>query len=134
MTSNAEEQANQPAGAPVQPSKATKRANVTPQKRRVAPGRPRSGKGGHSRQQAAQKPKGRQTSQACRWCPRGQQGSQGLGPAEATGRRFAEGADESYRLVDSVRGYLSGAVARRMGLKLVSAKSEDGERRYTVQR
>ena len=44
MTSNAEEQANSPAAATVQPPKTTKRANVTPHKRRVAPGKPRSGK------------------------------------------------------------------------------------------
>ena len=37
-------------------------------------------------------------------------------------------------LAHSVRGFLSGTVAKRMKLKLVSAKSEDGERRYTVQR
>ena len=36
-------------------------------------------------------------------------------------------------LAHSVRGFLSGTVAKRMGLKLVSAKSEDGERRYSVQ-
>ena len=38
------------------------------------------------------------------------------------------------RLPHSVRGFLSGAVAKRMGLKLVSAKSEDGERCYSVLR
>ena len=37
MTSNAEEHANPPAAATVQPPKATKRANVAPHKRRVAP-------------------------------------------------------------------------------------------------
>jgi hypothetical protein len=36
-------------------------------------------------------------------------------------------------LAHSVRGYLSGTVSKRMGLKLVSAKNEDGERRYSVQ-
>ena len=36
-------------------------------------------------------------------------------------------------LAHSVRGYLSGTVSKRMGLKLVSAKSKDGERRYSVQ-
>jgi hypothetical protein len=35
-------------------------------------------------------------------------------------------------LAHSVRVYLSGAVAKRMRLKLVSAKSEDGERRYSL--
>ena len=54
MTSNAEEQANHPAAATVQPPKATKRANVTPHKRRVAPGKPRSGKKASS---AARRPK-----------------------------------------------------------------------------
>ena len=37
-------------------------------------------------------------------------------------------------LAHSVRGFLSGAVAKRIGFKLVSAKSENGERRYSVQR
>ena len=37
-------------------------------------------------------------------------------------------------LAHSVCGFLNGIVAKRMRLKLVSAKSEDGERRYTVQR
>ena len=36
-------------------------------------------------------------------------------------------------LAHSIRGYLSGTVSKRMGLKLVSAKSKDGERRYSVQ-
>ena len=31
-----------------------------------------------------------------------------------------------------VRGFLSGSVAKRMGLDLVSAKSEDRERRYCL--
>jgi hypothetical protein len=44
MTSNAEEQANLRAGATEPPPKATKRANVAPRKRRVSPGKPRSGK------------------------------------------------------------------------------------------
>ena len=44
MTSNAEEQANTPAAATVQPPKATKRANATPPKRRVTPSKPRSEK------------------------------------------------------------------------------------------
>jgi hypothetical protein len=37
-------------------------------------------------------------------------------------------------LAHSVRGYLSGTVSKRMGLKLVSAKIDDRERRYSVQR
>ena len=51
MTSNAEEQANPPAAATVQPPKATKRANVAARKRRIAPGKPRSGKKASSTEQ-----------------------------------------------------------------------------------
>ena len=35
-------------------------------------------------------------------------------------------------LAHSVRGFLSGTIAKTMKLKLVSAKSEDAERRYFV--
>jgi hypothetical protein len=35
-------------------------------------------------------------------------------------------------LAHSVRGYLSGTVSKRMRVKVVSAKSEDGERRYSL--
>jgi hypothetical protein len=37
-------------------------------------------------------------------------------------------------LAHSVSGFLSGTVSKRMKLSLVSAKNEDGERRYCVQR
>jgi hypothetical protein len=36
------------------------------------------------------------------------------------------------RLPHSVRGFLSGTVANRMGLDLVSEKRVDGDRRYFV--
>src|SRR6516225_11372647 len=55
MTSNAEEHANPPAAATVQPPKATKRANVAARKRRIAPAKPRSGKKASS---AERRPKG----------------------------------------------------------------------------
>ena len=32
----------------------------------------------------------------------------------------------------SVRGFLSGTVKKRLGLKLLSSKADDGERRYTI--
>ncbi len=32
----------------------------------------------------------------------------------------------------SVRGFLSGTVGKKMGLKVVSSKAEDGGRRYSV--
>jgi hypothetical protein len=35
-------------------------------------------------------------------------------------------------LAHSVRGYLNGTISKRMKLSLVSAKNEDGERRYSI--
>ena len=32
----------------------------------------------------------------------------------------------------SVRGFLSGTIGKKMGLKVESTKSEDGERNYSV--
>jgi hypothetical protein len=32
----------------------------------------------------------------------------------------------------SVRGFLSGALGKKMGLMVTSTKAEDGERRYSV--
>ena len=58
MTSNPEKQSNPPAAATVQPPKPTKRADVAPRNRRVAHGKPRSGKKGQLGRTAAQKPKG----------------------------------------------------------------------------
>ena len=55
MTSNAEEQANQPTAAMMQPPKAIQRAHVAPHNRHVPPGRPRSGKKATS---AERRPKG----------------------------------------------------------------------------
>jgi hypothetical protein len=99
MTSNAEEQANPPAAAPVQPPKATKRAHVARHSRRVAPGKPMSGRKANSAEKGAQKSKGRQTGQTRRRWPRGQQGSQSPKPAEAARRRFTERTHESHGLV-----------------------------------
>ena len=52
------------------------------------------------------KAKGRQTGQTRHRCPRGQQGSQGPGPAEAAGRRFVERTHESHGLVGAFCAWL----------------------------
>ena len=128
MTSNAEEQ------APVQPPKATKSAHVTPRKRRVAPGKPRSGKKASS---AAQRPKNQKAAKQAKLAAGAREGSKAAKVLGLLRRPDGASLKELMRatgwLAHSVRGYLSGTVSKRMGLKLVSAKSEDGERRYSVQ-
>jgi hypothetical protein len=57
MTSNAEQRANPPAAAPARPPKATKSAHVAPHKRRVAPGKPSSGKKASSTEQRPKRQK-----------------------------------------------------------------------------
>lgn len=45
--------------------------------------------------------------------------------------------DELIRMTDwpphSIRGFLSGSVGKKMGLKLISTKPESGKRRYSVE-
>jgi hypothetical protein len=134
MTSNTEEQANMPAAATARPPKATKGAHVTPRKRRVAPGKPRSGKKASS---AAQRPKSQKAAKQAKPAAGAREGSK---TAKVLGLlRRPEGASlkelmkATGWLAHSARGYLSGAVGKRMGFKLVSSKNEDGERRYSVQ-
>jgi hypothetical protein len=133
MTSNAEEQANMPAAATVQLPKATKRAHVAPHKRRVAPARPRAGKKASS---AERRPRSQKSAKQARPAA-AREGSKAAKVLGLLRRPDGASLKELMRatgwLAHSVRGYLSGAVAKRMKLKLVSAKSENGERRYTVQ-
>jgi hypothetical protein len=133
MTSNAEEQPNQPAAAMVQPPKATKRAHVVPHKGRVAPGKPRSGKKASS---AKQRPKSQKGANQAKPAAGAREGSKAAKVLSLLRRPDGASLKELMKatgwLAHSVRGFLSGAVAKRMGLKLVSAKSENGERCYSL--
>jgi hypothetical protein len=134
MTSNAEEQANAPAAATVQPPKATKRANIALRARRVAPGKPRSRKKASS---AGRRPKSQKAAKQAKPAAGAREGSKAgkvLGLLRRPdGASLKELMKATGWLAHSVRGYLSGTVSKRMKLKLVSAKSENGERRYFVQ-
>jgi hypothetical protein len=131
MRSNAEEQANPPAAAAVQPSKATKRADVVPHKRRVEP---RSGK---KASLAERRPKSQKAAKQAKPAAGAREGSKAAKVLGLLRRPDGASLKELMKatgwLAHSVRGYLSGTVAKKMKLKLVSAKSENGERRYSVQ-
>jgi hypothetical protein len=135
MTSNAEEQANPPAAATVQPPKATKRANVAPPKYRVAPGKPRSGKQATS---AERRPKSQKAAKQAKPAAGAREGSKAAKVLSLLRRPDGASLKELMKttgwLAHSVRGFLSGTVDKRMGFKLVSAKGQDGERRYFVER
>ena len=133
MTSNAEEQANPPAAATVQPPKATKRANVAARKRRIAPGKPRSGKKASS---AERRPKGQRLPNRPSPATGAREGSKAAKVLSLLRRPDGASLKELMKatgwLAHSVRGFLSGTVAKRMNLDLVSKKKADGDRRYFV--
>jgi len=118
----------------VQPPKATKRAHVTPRERRVAPGKPRSGKKASSDER---RPKSQKAAKQAKPATGAREGSKAAKVLSLLRRPDGASLKELMKatgwLAHSVRGYLSGTVSKRMGLKLVSAKGEDGNRRYTVQ-
>jgi hypothetical protein len=133
MTSNAEEQAKTHAAATVQPPKATKRANVAPRKRRVAPGKPRSGKKAIPSRKRPKSQKADRQAKTPAGAREGSKAAKVLGLLRRPdGASLKELMKATGWLAHSVRGYLSGTVSKRMGLKLASAKSEDGERRYSL--
>ena len=126
MTSNAEDQANPPAAATLEPPKAAKRANVSPQKRGVAPTKLKMCKAARP---AASGPNAKRLPNRPRpaaECPRGRQGGQGLGPVEGGpgGASLKEVMKTMGRLAHSVRGCLSGTVAQKMG----QARVREGRR------
>ena len=118
----------------MQPPKATKRAHVAPRKRRVAPGKPGSGKKASS---AEWRPKSQSAAKQAKRAAGAREGSKAAKVLSLLRRPDGASLKELMKttgwLAHSVRGFLSGAVAKRMKLKLVSAKSEDGERRYSVE-
>jgi len=133
MTSNAEEQANTLAAATVQPRRATKGAHVAPPKRRVAPGKRSSGKKASS---AERRPKSQKAAKQAKPAAGTREGSKTAKVLGLLRRRNCASLKELMKatgwLAHSVRGFLSGAVSKRMKLKLVSARSEEGERRYCL--
>jgi hypothetical protein len=133
MTSNAQEQADTPAAATVPTQKATKRANVAPHKPRVAPGKPRSGKKVSS---AERRPKSQKAAKQAKPAASAREGSKAAKVLSLLRRSDGASLKELMKatgwLAHSVRGFLSGTVAKRMGLDLLSEKKVDGDRHYFV--
>jgi hypothetical protein len=112
MTSNAEEHANTPAAATVQPPKATKRANVATHKRRVAPGKPRSGTKASS---AERRPKSQKAAKQAKPAAGAREGTKAAKVLSLLRRPDGASLKElmkatGWLLAHSVRGFLSGTV------------------------
>jgi len=132
MTSNIEEQTKPEASASTRAPEVPTKANVAPRKPRVAPPKPKSGKKATPGKRRAKAPKvaSRAKSAGVR---EGSKTAKVLGllrrPHGATLKELMKATNWQPH---SIRGFLSGTVGKKMGLKVTSAKTEDGQHSYSV--
>ena len=132
MTSNTEEQSKTEAGAPARAPEAPTKANVAPRKPRVAPSKPKSAKKATPAQRRA---KGHKVANRAKTAG-AREGSKTAKVLDLLKRPGGANLKELMKvtawLPHSVRGFISGTVGKRMGLKVTSTKGEGGERSYSV--
>jgi Protein of unknown function (DUF3489) len=133
MTSNNEEQANAKGAAATQQPNAAKGARVAPRARRVAPAKPRSGKEATSGKGRPKSQKGAKGAKAGVGAREGSKAAKVLAllrrPDGATLKELMKATGWQPH---SVRGFLSGAVGKKMGLKLELTKADACERSYSI--
>ena len=107
--------------------KATKKARVAARRAHVAP---KKGKAGKKAKAAKKAPKAAKKAGAAR---DGSKAAKILDllkrPEGATLKGLMKATDWQ---AHSVRGFLSGTIGKKMGLKFASTKTEDGERTYSI--
>jgi hypothetical protein len=127
MTSTTEQPETAPVMAAAGP-KATKKPRTGARRANVAPAKTRSGK----KAGPAKKPPKAQTKATS-----ARDGSKAAKILDLLKRPGGITTKELMKATGwqphSVRGFLSGTIAKKMGLKVVSAKGEDRERRYSVE-
>ena len=132
MTSNTEEQTRTEASAPARAPEVPTKANVAPRKPRVAPSKPKSRKKATTAKKRAKAPKVAKRAKSA-GAREGSKTAKVLGllrrPDGATLKELMKATNWQPH---SVRGFLSGTIGKKMGLKVTSAKSEGGERSYSV--
>jgi hypothetical protein len=145
MNAVAEQQvANEAVEAPNQELKSepkqAKKASARKQKPDVAPAKGKSGKKATPAKKAPKAEKPAKPAKAPK-APKGEKGRVREGSKTATvlallqrskGAALAEIMEATSWQAHSVRGFISGTLGKKMGLKVVSAKREDGTRVYTV--
>jgi hypothetical protein len=128
------ETANTEAGAPAEQPKAAKKPGTAAQKAHVAPSKARSGKKASPAKKAT---KGAKSAKSPKKKATGaRQGSKTAQVLDLLKRSGGATLKELMKATGwqahSVRGFLSGALGKKMGLAVTSIKAEDGERRYSV--
>jgi hypothetical protein len=127
MISIAEKTGSAQAPAAAEKPKATKKARVAPQ---GAHGAKKKGKSAKKATPAKKAPKGAKKAKVAR---EGSKTNQILDllkrPGGVTAKELMKATGWQPH---SVRGFLSGTIGKKMGLTVTSAKSEDGERSYSI--
>jgi len=133
LTTETQETAQATATATDQPE-APKKANARAQKPRVAASKGKSGKKTTPAKKGAKAPK-----KATKANPEGaRQGSKTEKVLELLKRSGGASLGEIMKATDwqphSVRGFISGTLGKKMGLKVESTKNDNGERVYSIQK
>ncbi|MGA2724841.1 MAG: DUF3489 domain-containing protein [Bryobacteraceae bacterium] len=127
------ETANTEAGAPAEQPTPAQKPRSAAQKAHVAPSKARSGKQATPAKKAN---KGAKSTQAPKKATGAHQGSKTAKVLDLLKRSGGATLKELRKATGwqahSVRGFLSGALGKKMGLAVTSTKAEDEERRYSV--
>jgi Protein of unknown function (DUF3489) len=132
-TPNTESESTAQAVAPAEEAKATKKATGSARKPRVAPAKAKSGKKASKGEKAPKKPKGAKPPKAGKGAREGSKAARVLALLKRPdGATLKELMKVTGWQPHSVRGYLSGTVGKKLGLKVESTKAENGERSYSI--
>ena len=133
MNGTPEETAGTPPNAQAEQPKVAKKARVAPHGADVRPCKPKSGKKASQAQKAAKSPKSAKSPKTATVARQGSKTARVLGLLKRSGgvtlRQLTTATGWQSH---SVRGFLSGALGKKMGLIVTSTKAEGGERRYSV--
>jgi Protein of unknown function (DUF3489) len=138
-TLTTEEQTAQADTGTTEEPKATTKASVAPRKPRVAPHKAKSAKKATSAKKGATATKGAKTAKTAKTAKKASGARQGSKTEKVLDLLKRPGGVTTKELIKatgwqphSVRGFLSGTVGKKMGLKVESTKTEDGERTYSL--
>jgi len=127
MTSIAEETSTAHATATGAQPRPSKKARVAPRRAHVAP---KKGKPGKKASPPKKAPKGGKKAGAARL---GSKTATILGMLKRPGGANPRNCSKATGwMPHSLRGFISGTVGKKMGMTVVSAKGEDGERTYSI--
>ncbi len=129
----AETQENKQVTGSVAEPKAPKKANAGAQKPRVAPAK---GKAGKKATSAKKGPHAPTTARKAKTARNAREGSKTAKVLDLLQRKGGATLSEIMKATGwqkhSVRGFISGALGKKMGLTVESTKGEDGERNYSI--